>query len=50
MMKSETFVSSIKSDSNKTISKLKEDLSNRKASIARDLKLIEDINQLKGKL
>jgi len=48
--KSEAFVDSIKSDSNETISKLKEDLANRKDSIARDLKLIEDINQLKGKL
>jgi hypothetical protein len=48
--KSETFVANIKNDSNKTLSKLKDDLANREASIARDLKLIKNINQLKREL
>jgi hypothetical protein len=48
--KSETFVANIKNDSNETLSKLKDDLANREASIARDLKLIKNINQLKSEL
>jgi hypothetical protein len=45
--KRQTFVSTIKSNANSTINKLKEDLKNKEASINRDKRLLEEIDNLK---
>ena len=48
--KSRVFVDSIKSHSNELISKLREDLKDKKASISRDTKLVNTLRELKREL